>query len=612
VCGIVGFAGPSGAVDVVLEGLRRLEYRGYDSAGVAALGAGGLEIVRSVGKVAALAEKVGPLGREAGTAIGHTRWATHGTPTEMNAHPHCDCRRSIAVVHNGIVENYAELREELASRGHELRSDTDTEVIAHLIEEGLAESGDMLAAMRFAMSRLTGTYACAVVFRAEPEAIWAARREGPLCVGIADGATLLASDAVPVLPHTREVVYLNDGDIARLVPGGVRVWDSSGAEAPARATTLDWDPDRAEKGGYDHFMLKEIFEQPWSLRETIRDRIDLGRGAVVLDEAGLAGDELRSFDKIVMVACGTALHAGMVGRNMLERTARVCVQVDNASDFRYRDPIVDSRTLVVAISQSGETADTLGAVREAKGRGARTLGLVNVPGSSIARECDHLLPLRAGPEIGVASTKAFTSQVAALYLFAIHLGYVRGRFAEADLARRVRDVVGVADGVGAFLFTHADDVREIALKYVDARNALFLGRGTGFPLALEGALKLKEISYVHAEGYHAAEMKHGPIALIDEEMPVVVLALKGRRYAKIRSNIEEVRARGGRVIALCSEGDNEIRSCAEGVIPIRAESGIMNSVLAAVPLQLFAYHIAAARGLNVDQPRNLAKSVTVE
>jgi len=612
VCGIVGFAGPSGAVNAVLEGLRRLEYRGYDSAGVAALGREGLEVVRSAGKVAALAEKIGSKGDHAAVAIGHTRWATHGTPTERNAHPHCDCRRDIAVVHNGIVENYAELREELASRGHGLRSDTDTEAIAHLLEEGLAESGDMLAAMRFAISKLTGTYACAVVSSAEPGAIWAARRESPLCVGIADGATLLASDAVPVLPHTREVVYLNDGDVARLAPEGVKVWDSTGAEVPARATTLDWDPDRAEKGGYDHFMLKEIFEQPWSLRETIRDRIDLGRGAVVLDEAGLAGDELRSFDKVVMVACGTALHAGMVGRNMLERTARVCVQVDNASDFRYRDPIVDSRTLVVAISQSGETADTLGAIREAKNRGARTLGLVNVPGSSIARECDHLLPLRAGPEIGVASTKAFTSQVAALYLFAIHLGYVRGRFAEADLARRVRDVVGVADGVGAFLSTHADDVREIALKYVDARNALFLGRGTGFPLALEGALKLKEISYVHAEGYHAAEMKHGPIALIDEEMPVVVLALKGRRYAKIRSNIEEVRARGGRVIALASEGDDDIRACAEDVVPIRAESGIMNSVLAAVPLQLFAYHIAAARGLNVDQPRNLAKSVTVE
>jgi glucosamine--fructose-6-phosphate aminotransferase (isomerizing) len=612
VCGIVGYAGSSGAVEAVIEGLRRLEYRGYDSAGVATPCGDDLRVVRSAGKVAALAEKVGSGGPPAGVAIGHTRWATHGPPTERNAHPHVDCHGGIAVVHNGIVENYAELRDELAARGHEFRSDTDTEVIAHLLEEGLAESGDMLEAVRAATARLAGTYACAVVSAAEPGAIWAARRESPLCVGVADGATLLASDAVPVLPHTREVVYLNDGDVARLAPEGVRVWDETGTETDARATTLDWDPDRAEKGGYDHFMLKEIFEQPWSIRETIRDRIDLGAGAVILDEAGLAGDELRSFDKIVMVACGTALHAGMVGRNMLERTARVGVQVDNASDFRYRDPIVDSRTLVVAISQSGETADTLGAIREAKARGARTLGLVNVPGSSIARECDHLLPLRAGPEIGVASTKAFTSQITALYLFAIHLGYVRGRFAEADLARRVRDVVGVADGVQAFLSSRADEVRDIALKYVDAKNALFLGRGTGFPLALEGALKLKEISYIHAEGYHAAEMKHGPIALIDEEMPVVVLALRGRRYAKIRSNIEEVRARGGRVIALASEGDDEIRSYAEDVIPIRAESGLMNSVLAVVPLQLLAYHIAAARGLNVDQPRNLAKSVTVE
>jgi glucosamine--fructose-6-phosphate aminotransferase (isomerizing) len=589
-----------------------LEYRGYDSAGVAALCGGEVRVVRSAGKVAALAGRIGCDGLAAATAIGHTRWATHGTPTEKNAHPHTDCHGSIAIVHNGIVENYAELRDELRSRGHEFRSDTDTEVIAHIIEEELSKSGDMLTAMRSGLAKLTGTYACAVVSRAEPNVIWAARRESPLCVGLADGATLLASDAVPVLPHTREVVYLGDGDIARLTPGGLKVWDSSGAEVSVRATTLEWDCDRAEKCGYDHFMLKEIFEQPWSIRETIRDRIDIERGAVILDETGLAGDELRSFDKIVMVACGTALHAGMVGRNMLERTARVSVQVDNASDFRYRDPIVDSRTLVIAISQSGETADTLGAIREAKARGARTLGFVNVPGSSIARECDYLLPLRAGPEIGVASTKAFTSQITALYLFAIHLGYVRGRYAEADLARRVRDVLGVADGVGAFLSSHSDEVRDIALKYVDAPNALFLGRGTGFPLALEGALKLKEISYIHAEGYHAAEMKHGPIALIDEEMPVVVLALRGRRYAKIRSNIEEVRARGGRVIALASEGDDDIRACAEDVIPIRAESGIMNSVLAAVPLQLFAYHIAAARGLNVDQPRNLAKSVTVE
>ncbi len=611
-CGIVGFVGASGAVEAVLEGLRRLEYRGYDSAGVAALRGDGLKVVRSAGKVAALADKVGGDCAPAAVAIGHTRWATHGPPTERNAHPHVDCRGGIAVVHNGIVENYAALRDELASGGHELRSDTDTEVIAHLIEEHLAETGDMLEALRAATARLTGTYACAVVSSGEPDAIWAARRESPLCIGVADGATLLASDAVPVLPHTRRVIYLNDGDVARLAPGGVRVWDESGAEVAPRVTVLDWDSERAEKGGYDHFMLKEIFEQPWSIRETIRDRIDLDRGAVVLDEAGLAGDELRSFDKIVIVACGTALHAGMVGRNMLERTARVGVQVDNASDFRYRDPIVDSRTLVVAISQSGETADTLGAVREAKARHARTLGIVNVPGSSIARECDHLLPTRAGPEIGVASTKAFTSQIAALYLFAIHLGYVRGRFAEADLARRVDDVVGVAAGVQAFLSSRAEEVRRIALKYVDAKHALFLGRGTGYPLALEGALKLKEISYIHAEGYHAAEMKHGPIALIDEEMPVVVLALRGRRYAKIRSNIEEVRARGGLVIALASEGDDEIRSYAEDVIPIRAESGVMNSVLATLPLQLLAYHIAEARGLNVDQPRNLAKSVTVE
>jgi glucosamine--fructose-6-phosphate aminotransferase (isomerizing) len=602
--------GDGDAVAAVLEGLRRLEYRGYDSAGVAAI-KDGVEVVKSAGKVAALVEKVAAAGLVATTAIGHTRWATHGVPTETNAHPHCDCSGRIAVVHNGIVENYASLREELTARGHVLKSDTDTETIAHLVEEQLDKG--LHEAVRLTAAALVGTYAFAVVSADEPDVIYAARRESPLVAGVGEGITMLASDPIPIVPHTKRVIYIKDGQMIRLSPGGIDLWTLEGERVEPVIETLDWDPERAEKGGFDHFMLKEIFEQPCSIRETIKGRIDLKSELTTLDDEIAVGfEKLLAFERVIIVACGTAWHAGLIGRNMIERTARIPVQVDYAAEFRYRDPIIDKQTLVVAISQSGETADTLGALREAKSRGAFTLGIVNVPGSSIARECDALLPTRAGPEIGVASTKAFTSQIVALYLFAIHIGRVRGTLATDDARRRVRDLLGVADGLQGFLSSRADSVRGIAMKYIGARNALFLGRGTGFPLALEGALKLKEISYIHAEGYHAGEMKHGPIALIDHEMPVVVLALQGRRYPKIKSNIEEVRARGGRVISIASEGDQEIHSISEDVIHMRAESGIMNSVLAAIPLQLLAYYIAAARGLNVDQPRNLAKSVTVE
>ena len=606
----MGFVGGAEAVRNVLDGLRRLEYRGYDSAGIAAIADGSLRVARSAGKVATLCEKVERSGLVSSVAIGHTRWATHGAPTERNAHPHCDGAGRVAVVHNGIIENYAALREALTSRGHEFKSETDTETIAHLIGENV--EGGMRQALDRALAALEGTYAIAAISPLEPDAIYAARRESPLCVGLGEGFTMLASDPLPIIPHTRRVVYLADGDVARLNAGGLAVWDRSGAPKDVEVRTLDWDPERAEKGGYDHFMLKEIFEQPWALRQTMKDRIDLARQEVVLDEIGIGVDELVRFDRVVVVGMGTAWHAGLIGRNMIERTARVPVQVDYAAEFRYGEPIVNERTLLIAVSQSGETADTIGAVREAKARGAHTLGIVNVPGSSIARECGSLLATRAGPEIGVASTKAFTSQILALYLFAIHLGRVRRSLPEDEARRRVRDVLGVSEGLQALLASRSEEIRRIALKYVDAKNALFMGRGTGYPLALEGALKLKEISYIHAEGYNAAEMKHGPIALIDERMPVVVLALAGRRYPKIRSNMEEVRARGGRLIALASDGDEDIRSVAEDVIYLRAESGIMNSILAAVPLQLFAYHIAAARGLDVDQPRNLAKSVTVE
>lgn len=622
-CGIVGYVGPRQATDVVLAGLRKLEYRGYDSAGVAfiasspAISAPGLEVVRAVGRVDALAKKLDAAPLKSHTAIGHTRWATHGRPNELNAHPHRDASGRIAVVHNGIVENYAELRRQLTAQGANFLSETDTEAAAMLI--GSLYRGDLAEAVEQAIARIEGTFAFAVISLDHPDLIVGARRGSPLAVGIGEGEMFLASDAIPLVEHTRKVAYLDDGQLAILERGRFTLREK-GREVQPKIQEIKWSAAETERGGFAHFMLKEIHEQPGALRNLARTLIanpgipsgeQTAAPVFNLDKLPLTKMEAHCISRIVIVAQGTAFHAGLVARNMIERCARVPVYVEYGSDFRYRDPVIDPSVLVLAVSQSGETADTLGAVRTAREHGCKTLAVINTIDSTIARESDGVIYMGVGPEIGVASTKAFTGQIAALYVLAIHLGMLRGTLTPGDAARRVQDILLVPGRVEEFL-DRAACVETVARKYKDHSNALFLGRGTGYPLALEGALKLKEISYIHAEGYDAAEMKHGPIALIDEKMPVIVLALKGRRYDKIVSNIQEVKARGGRVIAIASHDDHEISNLAEDVIQIHDDHGIMNSIVCSVPLQLFAYHIAVARGCDVDKPRNLAKSVTVE
>ncbi len=611
-CGIVGFVGQAGAIDAVIAGLHTLEYRGYDSAGIAWVEGEELTVLRTPGRVAELEAKL-PAARVAATVIGHTRWATHGSPLEKNAHPHTDPAGRIGVVHNGIIDNFAELRAELEKAGGVFSSDTDSEVIAHLIARAYA--GDLVAAVEATLPQLDGTFALGVVAADQPGLIVGARRGSPLAAGQATGATLLASDAVPLLPHTREVVFLEDGQVVVLTPGKLRV-RAHGRELEPVVTKITWSAEAAEKGGYKHFMLKEIFEQPQVLGDMVRSRIDLPDDesqppVFKMEEADFSAEYFRSVSRIIMIAQGTAYHAGMVARNTIERAARIPAYPEYAADFRYRDPILDPSVLVIAFTQSGETADTLAAVRLARARGCQVLAVVNAVGSSIAREADGVFYMRCGPEIGVASTKAFTSMIAAGYILALRMAQVRGTLPLAELRRRARDLLLVGPRLEAAL-TASDKIRAVALKYVEAGNFLFLGRGTGWPLAMEGALKLKEVSYIHAEGYDAAEMKHGPIALVDENMPVLFIALKGRRYHKILGNIQEVKARQGRVIAIASHDDDTIGKLVDDVIPIRAESGIMNSIVCSVPLQLLAYHIADARGCDVDKPKNLAKSVTVE
>jgi glucosamine--fructose-6-phosphate aminotransferase (isomerizing) len=618
-CGIVGYTGSKRASEVVLNGLRKLEYRGYDSAGMALIDANQLRIVRAVGRVDALAAKLADVSENSHTAIGHTRWATHGRPNELNAHPHKDASGRIALVHNGIIENYATLRKELQAKGVTFNSETDTEVAAVLI--GKLYQGDLVAAIEKAIARIEGTFAFAVISLDHPGLIVGARRGSPLAVGVnaEGGGMLLASDALPILPHTKHVLYLDDDQVVAVEPGKLTL-RQNGKPVEPKITEIRWTEEDAERGGYPHFMLKEIHEQPGALRRLSNALVanpGLQNGSQTipptfnLPNIPLPEDALRKISRVVIVAQGTAFHAGLVARNMIERTARIPVSVEYGSDFRYRDPVIDPSVLVIAVSQSGETADTLGAVRLARERGCKTLSVINTVGSTIARESDGVIYMSVGPEIGVASTKAFTGQIAALYVLAIHLGMVRGSLASGEAVRRVEDLLQIPGRVEEVL-TRAEQVKAVAEKYKDATNALFLGRGTGFPLALEGALKLKEISYIHAEGYDAAEMKHGPIALIDDKMPVVVLALQGRRYDKIVSNIQEVKARGGRVIAIASHDDTEIAQRVDDVLKVHDDHGIMNSIVCAVPLQLFAYYIAVARGCDVDKPRNLAKSVTVE
>jgi glucosamine--fructose-6-phosphate aminotransferase (isomerizing) len=609
-CGIVGYTGKRAAAALVLDGLKRLEYRGYDSAGLAVVHDGRIEIVKAAGKIAVLERELGGALPPGHTAIAHTRWATHGAPTTLNAHPHSDCGGTLALIHNGIIENAGPLRTALAKRGHVFRSETDTEVLVHLVEELHTKGPSLVDAVAGALAQVEGTYGIAVVSSREPETIVAARRGSPLLVAIGNGENFVASDASAVLAHTRSVVYLDDGDIAEVRPGDYRIVDLAAVEKEKAVTQVDWDLATIERGGYAHFMLKEIMEQPESIRNTLRGRLLEEEGTVRLGGLNITDEDLLKVQRIVITACGTSWHAGLIGEYMMEELARIPTEVEYASEFRYRNPIVDERTLVVGISQSGETADTLAALREAKRRGARTLGLVNVVGSTIAREVDGGIYLHAGPEIGVASTKAFTSQIAALALLTLKMGRLRalsilqGREVVRALARLPELVAQV--------LARAPQVEQIAERLQRATNVLYLGRGYNFPVGLEGALKLKEISYIHAEGYPAAEMKHGAIALIDDLMPVVFIAPKDAVHQKVLSNVEEVKARGGRVIAIVTEGDTALDKLAEQRIEIPETLDLLTPALSVVPLQLLAYYIAVRRGCNVDQPRNLAKSVTVE
>ncbi len=610
-CGIVGYVGSDQAAPVLIEGLRRLEYRGYDSAGVSILDEGRrLSTVKAPGKLKALEAKLEERPLRGRCGIGHTRWATHGAPTTANAHPHTSADGGIAVVHNGIIENANRLRQGLEAEGVVFRSETDTEVIAHLIDRLWSEEGELEGAVAGALEQIIGAYGIAVVSSRDPDKIVVARHGSPLIIGVGEGEMMVASDASAVIGHTRNVVYLDDGDYVVVQPGGYRARHLHLGSVQRPVHTVTWDVRAAEKGGYEHFMLKEIFEQPNTLEDVMRGRLleesgDARLGGIATSEAVLQGVE-----KVILTACGTSWHAAMIGEYMLEELARIPTKVEYASEFRYKNPVVDAKTLVVAISQSGETADTLAAIREAKRRGAPLMGIVNVVGSSIARETDFGMYLHAGPEIGVASTKAFTSQVAALAMFTLHLARCRSLPLVAG-RELVRSLQALPAQVSEILRQN-DAIRALAEEYKDAPNFLYLGRGVHFPVALEGALKLKEVSYIHAEGYPAAEMKHGPIALIDAQMPVVFLAPRDAVYHKMVSNVEEVKARSGRIVAVVNNGAAELLDKVDHFIAVPTTHPMLLPILTVVPLQLLAYHISVLRGCDVDQPRNLAKSVTVE
>ena len=608
-CGIIGYVGKDAAVPILIEGLKKLEYRGYDSSGVAVLQGGKFEVRRAVGKLQNLETLLRGESLTGAIGVGHVRWATHGRPSEENAHPHR--AGSVVVVHNGIIENYTALKKELAAKGHTFRSETDTEVIAHLIDS-IAQKGVPLdQAVRETTSRLQGAYAIAVIDERSPDIVVGARKGSPLVVGLGQGEFFLASDIPAILHRTRDVLFLNDDEMAVLSREGVRLTDLSGREISREITRVMWNPIMAEKGGYRHFMLKEIYEQPRAIMDTIRGRISQETGAIHLEEMGPVSEQLREVKKIFIVACGTSWHAGLVGKYMIEELACIPTEVDIASEFRYRCPLVGKGHLFIAITQSGETADTLAAMREAKKKGATVIVICNVVGSTASREADGVVYTHAGPEIGVASTKAFTAQLTALYLMGLFFAELRGALTADDVKKRLVDLLLVPPPVERCL-EEDTGIEQIAKRYFKANDFLYLGRGPNFPVALEGALKLKEISYIHAEGYPGGEMKHGPIALIDENMPIVVLAGKNGVYDKILANIQEVKARSGIVIALASAGDAEIGKIADHVIPVPATNQLLMPILMSVPLQLLAYYIAVLRGADVDQPRNLAKSVTVE
>jgi len=610
-CGIVGYIGNRRAVPVLLEGLKRLEYRGYDSAGIVFFEHGELHRYRCAGKLANLEERMDAVETRATLGLGHTRWATHGAPCEDNAHPHADCTGRLVIVHNGIIENYHSLRQELMDRGHRFSSDTDTEVLAHLIEEHFTT--DLVAAVRAAVARVEGSYALGVIAADCPDRLVAVRHQSPLVLGISDKASFLASDIPALLPYTREVIFLDDGELAILEAGRIMVLEAaSGTPVTKKPTTIEWSAGMAEKAGYKHFMLKEIHEQPQAVLNTFRGRLDPETGEVQLPEIGLSPDELKKISRIAFVACGTSWHAALVGKYWIEKYARIPVEVDIASEFRYRTLLVDSSTLVIPISQSGETADTLAGLRLAKDLGAKIVGICNVVGSTITREAHGTIYTHAGPEIGVASTKAFTSQLTALFLLTLFLAQERGTLDTATRKTLADQLLDLPQILEEELPRLEDKVEELAETYMHCRDFLYLGRGCNFPIALEGALKLKEISYIHAEGYAAGELKHGPIALIDRDMPVLALVPRDSVYQKIISNVEEVKARRGRLILVGTEGDAKLDQLAEATITLPAIHEDLNPILYVLPLQLLAYQIANRRGCDVDQPRNLAKSVTVE
>lgn len=606
-CGIVGYVGSQASAPILIKGLKRLEYRGYDSAGIAVLTNNNLKSIRRKGNLSKLESSIDYANFEANLGIGHTRWATHGAPSEINAHPHFDCKKRIAVVHNGIIENFHQLRHELKKRGHTLLSDTDTEVIAHLIEE--AYEGDLFTATKEALTHVEGSFGIAVISSDSPGTLIGVRQDSPLVVGISDQGFFLASDIPAILDYTREIVLIEDGDIAELTPDSYRIESLKDGPVSRPSTTIQWNVSAAEKSGYEDFMLKEIHEQPMAVRETLRGRINTD-GIVNLPGLGFEENELKKITKIVVVACGTSLHAGMLAKQVIERWVRLPVEVDCSSEFRYRNPIVDKNTLVVAISQSGETADTLAGVRIARALGSKILAITNVVGSTITRESDGCIYTYAGPEIGVAATKTFIAQMTALNLLGLVLARVFEKISAETMATG-KELLAIPDKIETVL-SNCDVLKEWAQTYHDVQDFLFLGRGASYPMAMEGALKLKEISYIHAEGYPAGEMKHGPIALINSGLPIVVIAPKDSVYEKIVSNIYEAKARGATILAIATVGDEEIKNHVDECFFIPQTLETLTPLLSVVPLQLLAYFIAKLRDCNVDQPRNLAKSVTVE
>ncbi len=608
-CGIVGYIGKQEASPIIIDGLRRLEYRGYDSAGICTLNGGEAQIRRAEGKLINLENILQQQPAQGSCGIGHTRWATHGRPSEINAHPHKSS--GVVVVHNGIIENYLKLKERLEAQGHNFSSETDTEIIAHLVDHHLRQCGDFEKAVRLALAEVEGAYAVAILCQDEPNKLIAAKLGSPLVIGQGVGEYFVASDIPAMLSHTREMIFLEDGEMVIFTLEQMRITDLEGTPLVKESKTITWSPLMAEKGGYKHFMLKEIYEQPRALADTIAGRLKGDEGDIYLEDLNFSDEQLQQLDKIFIIACGTSWHAGLVAKFYIEKLARIPVEIDIASEFRYRDPIVGENSLTVLISQSGETADTLAGLREAKGKGGKTLCVCNMVDSSIARESDGVIYTHAGPEIGVASTKAFTTQLVALYLLALKLGRARGRLTTDDCRSCVEELVALPRQLEESLELDGQ-IEAIARDFMNARDFLYLGRGNQYPIALEGALKLKEISYIHAEGYPAGEMKHGPIALIDENLPVVVVVPRNATFDKVVSNMEEVRARGGQVIAVVSGEEPQLKGKADALIQVPETNDDLMPILTSVPMQLLAYHIAVLKGTDVDQPRNLAKSVTVE